>query len=240
MKKILLIVSVLLVINVSAFAKGGFEAIINVPVGMSIGIDSSNPNNDVGKQIGLDSGANVKLGYMFIFNKWSFSILGELGYSYDTYKTFKSSSTVDQSFATIKTDVTDSLYVHSIHIGVLPKFNFKAFSLGIGIGGKIPVALSHNNKTSINGTETSYTEKLSGDAMDKLLKNSFIPYVKVTFEYSIYFNNNVALNIGAYIANDFNIGKEFKIDKWGYVSEAQISTIDLGLQFGLRFAPKYW
>ena len=236
MKKILLIISILLVLNASVFAKGSFEAIVNVPIGMSFG---GGNGDDIGSKIGFDSGVNVKLGYMFIFNKWAFSILGDVGYSYDSYKIFSSTTALGRTI-----DTTDSLYIHSFQLGVLPKFNFGAFSLGIGIGVKVPLALTHDYKRidNVNGSDitTTHKETLYGNDIDKLLKSEVIPYVKVTFEYSIYFNNNIAFNVGAYLGYDFNINKKNII----YSSilydtyESKIDTFDIGLQLGLRFAPK--
>ena len=236
-KKILLVVCALLAFSSYSFAKGSFEAIVNVPVGMSFG---GGTGDDLSAKIGFDSGVNVKLGYMFIFNKWAFSILGDIGYSYDSYKIFSSSSVLGTAINT-----TDSLYIHGFQIGVLPKFNFGAFSLGIGIGAKVPLALTHKyertDRTS-SGTETtvSYNENLYGDDINKLLESNVIPYLKVTFEYSIYFNDKIAFNVGAYLGYDFNVNKKNIVySSYFYDTyETKVDTFDIGLQFGLRFAPK--
>ncbi|WP_245158015.1 hypothetical protein [Brachyspira suanatina] len=39
-----------------------------------------------------------------------------------------------------------SFYTHNIKIGILTKFNIKAFSIGIGVGVIIPTALESNWK----------------------------------------------------------------------------------------------
>lgn len=237
-KKIPLIVFVLLIFNVSLFAKGSFEAIVNVPIGMSFG--GGNADGVQGK-VGFDSGVNVKLGYMFIFNKWAFSILGDVGYSYDSYKIFNTATALGNTI-----DSTDSLYLHSFQLGVLPKFNFGAFSLGIGLGVKVPLALNHKYKRFdklADGSQinTSHNETLYGNDISKLLKSEVIPYLKVTFEYSIYFNDKIAFNVGAYLGYDFNINKENIIYSTPLYDafETKINTFDIGLQLGLRFAPKF-
>ncbi|OEJ15188.1 hypothetical protein BFL38_12825 [Brachyspira hampsonii] len=237
LKKILLITCALLAFNSYSFAKGSFEAILNVPVGMSFG---GGDGNDIFSKIGFDSGVNVKLGYMFVFNKWAFSILGDIGYSYDSYKIYSSSSVLGDTVST-----KDSMYIHGFQIGVLPKFNFGAFSLGIGIGVKVPFALTHDYEKTYrtsSGTETTVThnENFYGNNIGKLLKSDVIPYFKVTFEYSIYFNEKIAFNIGAYLGYDFNIEKENIIyDSYFYDwYKSKIDTFDIGLQFGLRFTPQ--
>ena len=237
MRKTLLIILIILIsANSSLLAAGSFEAIINVPIGVSFG--GGNTEGAAGKT-GFESGINAKLGYMFIFDIWALSVLTDIGYSYDSYKVFNS----DTSSESI-TDIYDSLYVHSFQLGVIPKFSFKAFSVGLGAGIKIPWALSHkykridrfSNSSEIN---TSHNETLYGKNINKILQSKVIPYLKVTFEYSIYFNEKIAFNIGGYFGYDFNISKKNIIySNPSYDTfETKINTFDMGLQIGLRFAP---
>ena len=84
MKKLLFIMSIFISINLSLLAASGFEGIINIPAGLSIGIPMGNSEQEVG--LGFDVGVTAQFGYVIDFkNNIGLSILAETGYSYDTY-----------------------------------------------------------------------------------------------------------------------------------------------------------
>lgn len=59
MKRLLLIAAALLITNISVFAASGFEAIVNVPLGLSVGIPTGTYDAiDLGSMPGFDSGGN--------------------------------------------------------------------------------------------------------------------------------------------------------------------------------------
>lgn len=66
-KKLLLIFTLLAISNISVFAASGFEAIINVPLGLSIGVPTGTYEalSDKGK-VGFDSGFTAQIGYKHI------------------------------------------------------------------------------------------------------------------------------------------------------------------------------
>ena len=80
-------------LGTSAFAASGFEFILNVPFGLSVGFElidwgllpSGRKIDDASPGIGFDIGVAAQLGYMFqVKDGFGISVLGELGYSHDT------------------------------------------------------------------------------------------------------------------------------------------------------------
>ena len=60
---------------------------------------------------------------------------------------------------------------------------------------------------------------------------SVIGHVKVTFDYYLFFTDNIAMNFGLYLGGDFGPKmKEF--------SGIGCDSFDIGLQLGFRFGPK--
>ena len=221
--------------NINAFAASGFEAILNVPLGLSVGIPTGTYETDILKsKAGFDSGITAQLGYMIGLGKIGISILGELGYSYDSYRYYY---TVNAGNI-LNSKYTSGLHTHSFQIGLLPKVNIGAFAVGVGFGVKIPVSGYKTSKMegSIAGVEGSTsTEKLSlnRDNFENYDRN-VIPYIKATFDYSFFFTSKIALNLGAYLGYDFGIA--YKNPSNGEYTG--IDSFDIGLQLGLRFAPK--
>ncbi|CRF35217.1 hypothetical protein BRSU_2509 [Brachyspira suanatina] len=144
MKKILLIIIIITTFNIKLFAKGSFEAILNVPLGVSLGIfngevESIGSEPQINTKAGFNAGINIQIGYMFAFGKFGLSILGDLGYSYDSFK-YSLYHSISAFGGSEEYNIYNSLYMHNFQIGLLPKFNLGAFSLGMGGGVKIPIA----------------------------------------------------------------------------------------------------
>lgn len=248
MKRIILSVLMFTAVASTSFAiGGGFEFILNVPIGMSIGIYDYDltdyaENLDIiqngairekfGKNsgIGFDAGVTAQIGYMIKFtDSIGLSILGEIGYSHDTYSYV---SKINKNFS-------ETYTFDSLQIGLIPKFNIKNFALGLGGGVKFPLA--GNYHTEINSIKTDY--KLDTDSMKRRFKSLAIPYIKFTFDYSIFFTEKTAFNIGLYLGYDFGMesnlyGIEGAIDNNRLlIDDISYSSFDIGLQLGFKFGP---
>lgn len=248
MRKIILSIMMFVSTASASFALGGgFEFILNVPVGMSIGIydyeltdyaermDAINGGSIRSSfarngGIGFDIGASIQLGYMIKFtDSMGLSILAEAGYSHDTYSYI---SRLDKNNSY-------SYSFESLEFGVIPKFNIKNFAIGIGGGVKIPLAGNINTKTSLFESNT----KLSSDDIKRLYEKALMPYIKVTFDYSIFFTQKTAFNIGLYLGYDFGLEPNiYTVD--GAINgnrlildEVSYSSFDVGIQVGLKFGP---
>ncbi|WP_297247127.1 hypothetical protein [uncultured Brachyspira sp.] len=240
-KKILLII-IIMTFNIKLFAESGFEAVLNVPLGVSLGIfngevESIGNEPQINTKAGFDAGVNAQLGYMFAFGKFGLSVLADLGYSYDSFR-YSVYHSVSALGGSEEYNIENSLYLHSFQIGLLPKFNFGAFSFGIGGGVKIPISGTRESKTkkTINilgdSIKSEYNIKTDYKKSDYL--SSVIGYFKFTFDYSFFFTSKLAFNLGAYFAYD--IGLSYKASNLN--ETYRVDSFDIGVQIGLRFAPR--
>ncbi len=259
--KLCKILVVLFVLSYSVFAKSGLELGVFAPLGFNIGIhyydkapsglnnqqsaayNTYVTNNTRTSHIGYDAGALFQAGYRLELNKEiSFSFMGELGYSRDTfnYRLKDSSNTGSQvlKFQNYRYYTFDSLV-----IGILPKFNYKRFSLGIGVGMKIFLSGTINN-SSYNPT-LGYTTETIKMIDTKNYKDYFtsnvMAYFKLTLDYSVYTSRNFDIVVGAYIDYDFALRYQIKGSK---INNNQldapienISSVDLGIQVGTKIRP---
>ena len=259
--KLCKILVVLFVLSYSVFAKSGLELGVFVPLGFNIGIhyydkapsglnnqqsaayNTYVTNNTRTSHIGYDAGALFQAGYRLELNKEiSFSFMGELGYNRDTfnYRLKDSSNTGSQvlKFQNYRYYTFDSLV-----IGILPKFNYKRFSLGIGVGMKIFLSGTINN-SSYNPTlgYTTETIKMIDTKNYKYyFTSNVMAYFKLTLDYSVYTSRNFDIVVGAYIDYDFALRYQIKGSK---INNNQldapienISSVDLGIQVGTKIRP---
>ena len=261
LKRLFFIVSIFIIFNISAFAKSGFEFILNVPIGGNYAYPTKNMKINVDYVryemegfFGFDIGVVAQLGYMFqIKDSFGISVLGEIGYARDNYK-FEYHEDNLGSYGGKFT-----IHHNSVQIGLLPKLNIKGFSIGIGGGIKIPVSFSYEEEETYS-TSTSFSrigtdsEPYYGKLMSKVNRdNKIIYYAKITLDYSLFFNENLAFNIGLYFGYDFfpkyqilafnyyTAGADPFLDsgKGYYVEKAKShGTFDFGVQLGLRFGPR--
>ena len=243
MKKIInILLIIMLSFNIKLFAESGFEAILNVPLAASLGIFNGEiesignpPKIDIGAA--FDSGVTAQLGYMFAFGKLGLSVLAELGYSYDNFK-YSLYHSVSAFGGSEEYNIYNNLYLHNIQIGLLPKFNFGSFSLGIGGGVKIPFLGESENKiiktVNILGTSTKTEDNIKNNYKSSDYLSSVIGYIKFTFDYSLFFTEKLALNLGAYLGYD--IGLPYKAAE--KKENERVDSFDIGVQLGLRFSPK--
>ncbi|KLI13764.1 hypothetical protein SU46_12605 [Brachyspira hyodysenteriae] len=239
MKKIILTLMMTSVLSVSAFAASGFEAILNVPIGLSVGFHNFKLKdvpfkNEIEKQakqnsgVGFDIGVTAQLGYMFqVKEGFGISVLGEIGYSHDSYAFVNASDK----------KLTQSFTFESIQVGLLPKFNIGAFAIGVGGGVKIPLSGKLYSKYDGKDVTGSPVKANSSDIKDNF-KTPVIGYIKATFDYSIFFTDNIAMNVGLYAGYDFGMSMSEQLAPKDVFEYMNFSSFDIGLQLGLKFGPK--
>ena len=253
-KRLSLVIALILVANIKVFAEGGFEFAVNVPIGASFGMPSgfepsytfiTGSKSTITTEAGFDSGVQVQIGYMFTFGGFGLSLLGDLGYSFDSYRysDYLNSEYRDiyGNSITIDYKQTISMYMHNFQIGVLPKLNFGGFAIGIGGGVKIPMAgtleskieqtATYGGQTIMNDTQTESSKYVSSD-----FKTSIIPYIKATFDYSFFFNDNMAFVLGAYLGYDFGIA--YKNNQLLFKEDSRLDSFDIGAEIGFKFGPR--
>ena len=248
MRKIILSIFAFVAISATSFAiDGGFEFILNVPIGMSVGIYDYDLTdygenqdiilngairNGIGRNggVGFDIGVTAQLGYMFKFTgNLGLSVLGEIGYSHDTYSYINK----------LSKNISETYSFDSVQLGILPKFNFYNFAIGLGGGVKIPVSGNLRNKVGSITTDT----KINSDYMKRNFRSTIIPYLKFTFDYSIFFTEKLAFNIGLYLGYDFGVEPNlYTINNVVnpnrlIVDDISYSSFDVGLQLGFKFGP---
>lgn len=240
-KKIILTLMMTAVFSVSAFAASGFEAILNVPIGLSVGFHNYKltkygesikqyiePFAKQNSGVGFDIGVSAQLGYMIqVKEGFGISVLGEIGYSHDSYAFVRAS---DKKY-------TQALTFESIQVGLLPKFNIGAFAIGIGGGVKIPLA--GQLSTKYDGKDvTGSPLKLNSSDIKDYCETPVIGYIKATFDYSIFFTDNIAMNVGLYAGYDFGMTMSEQLAPKDVFEYMNFSSFDIGLQLGLKFGPK--
>ena len=239
-KKFLLTIAMTMIFSVSAFAASGFEFLLNVPFGLNVGLPTKETKDMFGSDnlthMGADVGVDAQIGYMFqVKDGFGISVLGELGYSFDTYGCGYG-YTIPTATGDTRIRVSYGQQYHSFKIGLLPKFNIgfggrHGLAIGIGGGAKIPlsgksVIISYDGNTETGRIDT----KLKRKDITDMFSPSVIGYVKVTFDYYLFFTDNIGMNFGLYLGGDFvPKAKELKIGG---------DAFDIGLQLGFRFGPK--
>ena len=233
-KKFIVIMAMTMIFSVSAFAASGFEFILNVPLGLGIGIPTkSEIDAQFNKSgVGFDAGVTAQLGYMFqVKSGFGISVLGELGYAHTTR-----ALTQKVEDAGVKVSLYAASIVDSFQIGLLPKINIGAFAIGIGGGVKLPVAAQVHYKAKIGDQIIEEgKEKMDMKLFREMYSPAIIGYIKGTFDYSIFFTDKLAFNIGLYL--EYDIMKTKALPELGEKSEIE-GVFDIGVELGLKFGPK--
>ena len=245
-KKILLITAMTMALGTSAFAASGFEFLFQLAGGFG-GVIPTKEAKDLGikGQISADADISAQIGYMFqVKDGFGISVLGELGYAWDMYNMGYGSTSVSGGSGSYSAEagMWINQYYHSFKIGLLPKFNIgvgRKGAIAIGIGGGVKIPLAGNMSTTITyaGEHATMEEAkiessiaLKRQDIADLFSPSVIGYMKVTFDYYLFFTDNIAMNFGLYLGGDFGLKqKEVKIGG---------DSFDIGLQLGFRFGPK--
>ena len=251
-KKILLTMAMTMALGTSAFAASGFEFLFQLAGGAGVVIPTKEAKDlGIKGQVSADADISAQIGYMFqVKDGFGISVLGELGYALDLYNMgYGNTSSVTSSTSASGTTYSAEAgmwinqYYHSFKVGLLPKFNIgvgRKGAIAIGIGGGVKIPLAGNMSTTITTASTTATtreevESKSSIALKRqdiadLFSPSVIGYMKVTFDYYLFFTDNIAMNFGLYLGGDFGLKqKEVKIGG---------DSFDIGLQLGFRFGPK--
>ncbi|MEI0562609.1 hypothetical protein [Brachyspira pulli] len=239
MKKItIIILSVMLVFAKLSFAESGWQFGIMIPIGASFGFynvnfsEQANANyiNNYRKSsgtVGFDAGVNIQAGYLVSDGDIGISLLADLGYAHDS---FGLGSTYEENGVKIKSK--EYYTFENFSLGILPKFHYKNFAFGLGLGVKIPLYLTHSTEVVKDNTSTKTYGYYGVSKIDSIMKNSVITYVKLTFDYSFYVHEDVALLVGAYLGTDFGI--DLRGAEKVRVDSRNLSSFDLGVQLGLK------
>ena len=250
-KKILLIMAMTMALGTSAFAASGFEFLFQLAGGAGVVIPTKEAKDlGIKGELSADADISAQIGYMFqVKEGFGISVLGELGYAWDAYmmgygSTGVASVSIGGSPTTYSTEegISISQFYHSFKIGLLPKFNIGvgrkgAIAIGIGGGVKIPISgwfsmqqTSAAESTTREGLVNETDITLKRQDIADLFSPSVIGYMKVTFDYYLFFTDNIGMNFGLYLGGDF--GPKMKEVKIGG------DSFDIGLQLGFRFGPK--
>lgn len=226
MKKVLL----MLLISASAFASSGFEAILNVPILISVGIPIGNSDEKRDVTIDLSSGITAQLGYaVYLENTIGVSILGEIGYAFNQFGNYLPNRPVTTYVASA---------FHSLQLGILPKFNIKNVSIGLGGGVKIPFSGRVLTSTEPSSSELNnyYRYMNFSEIKDRYDKMFVIPYIKLTFDfYTPEFDTDTGrisdssdAGIGLYLGYDFGPKNKYNVGT---------DSFSIGVQFSYRMKP---
>ncbi|MEI0447712.1 hypothetical protein R4J03_11730 [Brachyspira intermedia] len=236
MKNIILIIAFIFLVSIKSFAENSFVAILNVPVGLSVcigdGLILAEPLN----KIGINTGVNTKLGYMFDLGKIGITTLFELGYSYDSYG-FGSFGESRFLGKVSRQSVDLSLRTHSFQIGIMPQINIENFAIGLGFGLKIPLAAEYEFKrTGSRNNDREIVEnikaKLNRKDIEDTYSRNIIPYLKLSFDYNFFFTEKFAVVVGAYLGYDFGLPVA------GSFQNIRLDSLDITAQVGLRYGSK--
>ncbi|CRF34064.1 hypothetical protein BRSU_1852 [Brachyspira suanatina] len=247
MKRITIILSIIFIFSKMSFAASGWQFGFMVPIGMSLGFYNIGFDNNVSEEykknykkdsgtVGFDAGVNIYGGYAVSDGDIGISLLLDLGYSHDSFG-------LSGSYKENNTDYTKKEYYtfENLSIGILPKFHYDNFAFGLGIGVKLPLYLTHSMELTSGNTTTKTEGHYDINNMNNVMKNSVITYVKLTFDYSFYVHEKVALLLGAYIGTDFGIdlrgtdGYYDSANKWVKVIDSRnLASFDLGIQLGIK------
>ena len=206
-----------------------------VPLGASISQKSQTHNADADKNDGtlsgksaFEFGVGILPGFYMGFDDYmGFSIALDLGYKREVFS-YNENKLGGGQYEKVGT----SYYFDTINIGLLPKFNIARFYIGIGGGIKLIVSGSEKtknydeNKNQFVDSETKY----NFDSVKSKFKNPYIPYIKVTFDYLFFFDDEIALGIGLYAGYDF--GPQIKDDRF---SKNNLGAFDIGGQISFYF-----
>ncbi len=218
-KTIIFLYSFVLLFSLSIFVQGAPSNILidenDSGVTVSINIGSSYPGAYTGGT-NYDYGYNIistlEGGYFFRFTETlGMTIVGEIGYNASMYGDTQPVSFIEETYSSTR--------IHSIVLGVIPKFNFYRFSIGLGAGVKLPFYGITYSGNVING-DFSFT----GNALNDI---DVTPYLKIALDYSLYITDVISIVLGVNMGYDFSVGNE--------CYKASPEALNLGFQVGVKF-----
>ncbi len=222
-----------------SFAESGWQFGVMIPIGASFSFYNVNFSsqatadymNNYKKStgtIGFDIGVNLQGGYIVTDGDKGISLLLDLGYSHDSFGLTSSY----QNTSGKKIEVKEYYTFENLSIGILPKFHYKNFAFGLGLGVKVPLYLTHSYEQMIDNVSTKTYGYYKSSKIDDVIKNSVITYVKLTFDYSFYVHEDIALLVGAYVGTDF--GLDLRGAELVMVDSRNLASFDLGIQLGMK------
>lgn len=238
MKVVLRLLIFTLLFTQISFASG-LQFSIMIPVGASFSFYNVYFNKDASQTykdsyrksrgiIGFDTGVDIQVGYLVSDGNKGMSLLVDIGYSHDSFGL--TSSYNDDSSTKIKTK--EYYTFENFKLGILPKFHYNNFAIGIGIGIKVPLYLTHSLELFENDISTRTYSYYKSNKIDDIIKNSVITYIKLTFDYSFYVNNKFSILFGVYIGTDFGI--DLRGAEKILVESRKLSSFDIGIQLGFK------
>ena len=108
--------------------------------------------------------------------------------------------------------------------------NIGNFAIGIGGGIKIPMK---GKLTTIVLNQKNQTDLGRGD-IASIISPAILGYLKATLDYSIFFKDNLAFNIGLILV--YNIAKDKSLTVDG--KRIYYGVFDLGVELGLKFGAR--
>lgn len=233
LKRLFFIVSILTIFNISAFAKSGFEFILNIPLQMGIGIMPKYLKDNAGAngEVDFDGGITAQFGYMTqMSSRFGISLLAEFGYSYDTIAASLNASSLGLGIEMYANRVSFSYSFDSLQVGLLPKFNIGNFAIGIGGGIKIPM----KGKLATKVLNQEQSKELGRGDIANAISPAILGYIKASLDYSIFFKDNFAFNIGLYLGYDIAKDKSLDINR----KKIYYGILDIGVELGLKYGAK--
>ena len=269
LKKLFFIISIIAIFSVSAFAESGAEFILNVPIGASYSIISQNMKDvQMKNYFGFDVGVNAQFGGMLqIKEGFGLSVLADIGYSHDNYKIkYDGDYLKDYYFRydSVQVGLLSKFNIEGFSIGIgggikFPIYDYWGYSYKYKNNYSSSYAsysVQPNDENSTSG-ENDYDHVYSGDEQwvdyvymygENMVYKPyyFIPYAKLTLDYSIFIAQKWAVNIGLYCRYDFLPERKRDIFyynretyDYGYVDKPKnYGTLNFGIQLGLRFGPR--
>lgn len=249
----------LFVISYGLFAKSGLELGVFVPFGVGIGVHYYNDplssytkdqlssynkyvtNNTKTSEAGFEAGVLFQAGYRLELNgDISFSFMGEFGYSRDVFN--YRGKEINKESIVLKMQQYKYYTFNSVVLGLLPRFNYKRFSLGFGFGMKIFVdgTMNDSGYNELLGYSKENIKMIDTKNYKDYFSSNIIPYIKLTFDYAVYTSKKFDFVIGAYLDYDFGLKyyeKGKKIDNKIDAPIENIASVDLGIQVGARIRP---
>ncbi|WP_295161877.1 hypothetical protein [uncultured Brachyspira sp.] len=244
----------IMVLSLSINLFANFEINFYVPLGFNFSFSSitlERPNKiyeSIKGDLGFDFALMTQFGYNLRLNNSynspvkSISFLLDTGFYMQNIQITYQYPRSDMSYLKFNDDIIFA----GASIGFIPKINFKSFSLGLGLGIRIPFAAAvfHDYKDSENlyyEGSLMYKDKYFWDFEDikKVFKYPVFAYIKLSFDGFYYINNKIAFMYGIYMVYDFS--SPYNTDniqtlKTGLIKKHQVSSLSLNVHFGFSFS----
>lgn len=222
MKKIIILISLLILSTVNLYSQNGFPSFgLSIPlVGSLPDYKIENNGGNVSKdnyesKSSFEIGLLLKMGYSFMINNNRFRLISlsfDFGYYRDTFR-----------FKNFQNNRKEKHVFDSMNIGVYAEGLFYFFTFGFGGGVKVPLGGSFRYDNII--------ELLNYGRLKNKFDDLYIPYIKFTIGLrydNIYFGSGNSLSF--YFNYDFP-----KVRVRGVEPDKQrLSSIDLGVQIGFH------